>query len=114
MPEELSVTLLIAREPTHPGELIGEVLEEHFHFSIPDAAARMGVTRQALHAVVSGRSAVSPEMAPRFGKLVDGAPELYIAMQGQRDLWLAQQRLKRGAGGDKNGRGLKPSALSVR
>ena len=50
MAEELSVTLPLAREPTHPGELIGEILEEHFHLSVPDAAARMGVTRQALHA----------------------------------------------------------------
>jgi len=94
MSEELGVTMPIDREPTHPGELIGEILEEHFRLSVADAAARMGVTRQALHAVVSGRSAVSPDMALRFGKLVDGAPELYIAMQGQRDLWLAQQRLK--------------------
>lgn len=94
MAKELSVMLPLARAPTHPGELMGEILEEHFHLSVRAAAERMGVTRQALHAVVSGRSTVSPDMALRFGKLVDGAPELYIAMQGHRDLWLAQQRLK--------------------
>src|SRR5215471_18876678 len=42
MTQELSATLPISREPTHPGELIGEILEEHFRLSVADAAARMG------------------------------------------------------------------------
>ena len=32
-------------------------------------------------------------MALRFGRLTGGAPELYVQMQAQRDLWLAEQRL---------------------
>jgi addiction module HigA family antidote len=90
---ELLVTRPIARAPTHPGELIGEILEDHFNLTIADAAERMGITRQALHNVVTGRSSVSADMAARFGRLVDADPALYLAMQGRRDLWLAQQRL---------------------
>jgi addiction module HigA family antidote len=90
---ELPVTRPIARAPTHPGELIGEILEDHFNLTIADAAERMGITRQALHNVVTGRSSVSADMAARFGRLVDADPALYVAMQGRRDLWLAQQRL---------------------
>jgi plasmid maintenance system antidote protein VapI len=33
-------------------------------------------------------------MALRFGRLTGGSPDLYVQMQAQRDLWLAQQRLQ--------------------
>jgi addiction module HigA family antidote len=81
------------RVPTHPGELMREIIEEHVNLSVTDAARRMGVSRQALHAVLRGRSAVSADMALRFARLVGGEPELYLRMQENRDLWTARQRL---------------------
>jgi addiction module HigA family antidote len=81
------------RAPTHPGELMREIIEEHAQLSITDAARRMGVSRQALHAVLRGRSAVSADMALRFAQLVSGVPELYLRMQENLDLWSARQRL---------------------
>jgi addiction module HigA family antidote len=63
------------RPPTHPGELVREILEEHYRLSISDAARRLRVTRQSLHAVISGR-AVTPEMALRLGRLFGKPPEL--------------------------------------
>src|SRR5579872_6848107 len=68
---ELPVRRPLARAPTHPGELIGEIIEEHFKLTIADAAERMGITRQALHNVVRGKSNVSADMAALFGRLVD-------------------------------------------
>jgi len=53
----------VHRSPTHPGELMREIIEEHARLSVTDAARRMGVSRQALHAVLRGRSAVSADMA---------------------------------------------------
>jgi plasmid maintenance system antidote protein VapI len=38
----------IAREPTHPGELMREILKEHFSISISEAARRMDISRPAL------------------------------------------------------------------
>ncbi len=81
------------RLPTHPGELMREIIEEHSRLSVTDAARRMGISRQALHAVLRGRSAVSADMALRFARLVGGAPELYLRMQENLDLWSARQRL---------------------
>jgi addiction module HigA family antidote len=78
--------------PTHPGELFGEILEDHIKLSVAEAAVQMGVTRQALYAVLNGSSAVTAPMALKFGKLVDGDPRLYLAMQAERDLWLAEHR----------------------
>jgi addiction module HigA family antidote len=95
MPDvELPVRRPIAREPTHPGELMREILEEHVSISISEAARRMDISRPALYAVLNGTGAVTPEMALRFGRLVKGEPDLYVQMQARRDLWLAEQRLK--------------------
>jgi antitoxin HigA-1 len=81
------------RPPTHPGELMREIIEEHVDLSVTEAARRMGVSRQALHAVLRGRTAVSADMALRFAQLVSGQAELFLRMQENLDLWLARQRL---------------------
>jgi antitoxin HigA-1 len=81
------------RAPTHPGELMREIIEEHVDVSVTEAARRMGVSRQALHAVLRGRTAVSADMALRFAQLVGGQAELFLRMQENLDLWLARQRL---------------------
>ena len=78
--------------PVHPGELLAEILEEHTKLSVAEAAVRMGVTRQALCAVLNGSVAVTAAMASKFGKLVGADPRLYLAMQAERDLWFAEHR----------------------
>lgn len=82
-----------SRIPTHPGELMREIIEEHVELSVTEAARRMGVSRQALHSVLRGRSAVSADMALRFAQLVSGQAELYLRMQENLDLWQARERL---------------------
>ena len=84
---------LTHRSPTHPGVLIREIIEEHARLSVTDVARRMGVSRQALHAVLHGRSAASADMALRFAQLTGGRAELFLRMQENLDLWTARQRL---------------------
>jgi addiction module HigA family antidote len=91
---DLPVDRPIARVPTHPGELFREVLDDHVRLTVSEAARRMQVSRQSLHAVLRGEASVSADMALRFGRLTGGSPDLYVQMQAQRDLWLAQQRLQ--------------------
>ena len=81
------------RAPTHPGELMREIIEEHTRLSVTNVARRMGISRQALHAVLRGRSAVSADMALRFAQLTGGRAELFLRMQDNLDLWTARQRL---------------------
>jgi addiction module HigA family antidote len=71
-----------------------EILEEHVNLSIAEAARRMGVSRQAIHAVLNGSATVTAEMALRFARLTSGAPELYLDMQTGHDLEVAQRRLQ--------------------
>jgi antitoxin HigA-1 len=90
---DIPVRRPIDRAPTHPGELFREILDEHANMSVSEAARRMNVSRQSLHAVLRGESAVTADMALRFGRLVGGNPALYVQMQAKRDLWEAERTL---------------------
>lgn len=77
----------------HPGELMREILSEHLKLPIAEAARRMRISRPSLYAVLNGNGGVTADMALRFGKLVGGAPELFVQMQAQYDLFEARTRL---------------------
>ncbi len=90
---DLAVNRPIARTPTHPGELMREVLDDHVRLPVAEAPKRMKVSLPALDAMLNGTEAVTADMALRFGRLTGGAPELYVQMQAQFDLWTARERL---------------------
>jgi addiction module HigA family antidote len=61
--------------------------------SVKDAAAKLGVSRQSLHAVLGERTSVTVEMAVRLGKLCGNGPQLWLRMQQAHDLWKAEREL---------------------
>lgn len=61
--------------------------------SVAEAARLLRIYRQTLHRVLSGRSAGTPEMALRLGKLCGNGPELWLRMQQACDLWRAETAL---------------------
>jgi len=73
------------RNPPHPGEMIGDSIEE-MGVSIVEAAKGLGVTRQQLHNVIAGRSAISPEMAFRLEKALGSTADAWLRMQANYDL----------------------------
>ena len=81
------------KNPVHPGALAKTNLEE-LNVSVPEAAKTMKVTRQQLHNVMQGRSALTPEMALRFKKAFGGSADMWLHMQAAYDL--AQARKHRG------------------
>src|ERR1700730_15685736 len=91
---DLPVDRPIAQIPTHPGELMREILDDHLRLPIAEAARRMKISRPTLEATLNGSGAVTADMALRFGRLTGGAAELYLQMQAQHDLWTARERLK--------------------
>ena len=82
-----------ARKPTHPGELFRDIVLPEIGLSVSAAARELGVSRQTLHAVMSGRSAVTAEMALRLGRFCGNGPGLWMRMQQAFDLWQAQSAL---------------------
>jgi addiction module HigA family antidote len=84
----------ITRPPTHPGVFFAEdVLPALGRRTIGEIAMLLGVSRQTLHRVMAGDTAVSPEMAVRLGKLCGNGPELWLNMQAGYDAWGAARRL---------------------
>lgn len=78
------------RAPTHPGALFRDVVLPSTGWTVIDAARKLGVSRQSLHAVMSGRSRVTAAMALRLGKLCGNGPSLWLHMQTAFDLWEAE------------------------
>jgi addiction module HigA family antidote len=76
--------------PAHPGEVLREYLPESL--GVTEAARRLGVTRQALSALLNGRAGVSAEMALRLEAALGTSAEMWIEMQAAHDLWRARQQ----------------------
>jgi len=84
----------ITRPPTHPGVVLAEVMQTLLsRRTIDEIAQLLGVSRQTLHRVMAGDSAISADMALRLGKLCGNGPELWMNMQAGYDVWEAKQRL---------------------
>ncbi|MDE2235861.1 MAG: HigA family addiction module antidote protein [Gammaproteobacteria bacterium] len=76
--------------PAHPGEVLREYLPEGM--TVSSAAERLGVTRQALSALLNGRAGVSAEMALRLSQALGTSPEMWLSMQAAYELWSAEQK----------------------
>ena len=81
-------------EPSHPGELLRDIVIPAMGLSIAATAERLKVSRQTLHRILSGQAAVTPEMALRLGKLCGNGPTIWLGMQEAYDLWHAERRLR--------------------
>jgi len=79
------------RPPTHPGVILREDVLPALGLSISEAARQLRVSRQTLHRILAGSSAVSPEMAVRLGKFCGNRAGLWLRMQEAFDLWHAER-----------------------
>ena len=74
------------KNPPHPGLTVKHDCLEELGISIAEGARILGVTRQALNNLVSGKSGISPEMAVRLSKAFGSSPETWLGMQADYDL----------------------------
>jgi len=70
----------------HPGELLREDVLPALARPRAEIARLLGVSRQTLHAILTERAPVTPEMALRLGKLCGNGPELWLNLQSRYDL----------------------------
>jgi addiction module HigA family antidote len=82
------------KTPVHPGALAKANIDE-LNLSVAEAAQTMKITRQQLHNVIQGRSAVTPQMALRFEKAFGGSADLWLRMQAAYDLAQARKHQKK-------------------
>jgi addiction module HigA family antidote len=79
------------KNPPHPGRSIRTACLEPLGLSIAEGAVILGVTRQTLNNVISGKSGISPEMAIRLSKAFGSTPEAWLRMQLAYDLAQARK-----------------------
>jgi len=79
--------------PAHPGELLSGWLEE-LGVSVTGFADHIGISRVMLSRVLNCRSAVSADMDLRLAEALGTSPGYWLALQTQRDLWMARQNAK--------------------
>lgn len=80
----------VSRAPTHPGAFFREVILPALGISKSEVARALGVSRHTLYQLLDEHGRVTPEMAMRLGKLCGDGPEVWMAMQLQRDIWEAR------------------------
>jgi addiction module HigA family antidote len=80
------------KNPPHPGLSVKFDCLEPLGLSIAAGAKALGVTRQALNNVVSGKSGISAEMAVRLSMAFGSSPEVWLGMQADYDLAQVRQR----------------------
>lgn len=77
----------------HPGLLVRRNCLEAHGLSVTDAAYVLGVSRQALSNVVTGKAGISPEMALRLDLVFGGGAEPWLQRQLAYDLAEARKGL---------------------
>lgn len=80
------------KNPPHPGLSIRHDCLDPLGLSIAEGAKVLGVTRQAMNNLVSGKSGISAEMAIRLEKAFGGGAETWLRMQAAYDLAQAEKR----------------------
>jgi addiction module HigA family antidote len=93
MPRKSLAAGPMRRRPSHPGELMAEILD-HLRLPTAEAARRMGVGKRSLEAVLGGERPVTAAIALRFGKLAGSEPAPFVRMQVERDLYDAREALR--------------------
>lgn len=77
---------------THPGFAVRQECLAQYGLGVVEGARLLGISRQALSNVVTGRAGISPEMAIRLAKAFGGSDEHWLQLQLAYDLAEARKR----------------------
>ena len=83
------------KNPPHPGLSVRHDCLEPLGLSIAEGAKVLGVTRQAMNNLVTGKAGISAEMAIRLEKAFGGGAETWLRMQAAYDLAQAEKHTDR-------------------
>lgn len=78
-------------EPIHPGEILLEDFMKPMDISINRLARDIAVPPGRISDIVNGRRAITADTALRLGKYFGVSPEVWVGLQGDYDLRVAQR-----------------------
>lgn len=84
----------LKRRPIHPGEILNLDYLEPMDISQTQLARNVGTTFRTINEIVNGKRGISPDMAIRLGRYFGTAPELWLNLQNQYDLYEAKAKNK--------------------
>jgi len=82
------------KKPAHPGEVLKDMYIIPLGLTVTETAKALGVTRKTLSELVNMRSGISTTMALRLSIAFETTPELWLNMQRNFDLNLAQKKVR--------------------
>ena len=80
-------------QPSHPGEMLAEIMIPATRKSKAEIARLLGISRQTLYDIINEKQPVSPAIAMRLGKLFGDGVGIWIRMQGAYDTWKAEREV---------------------
>jgi addiction module HigA family antidote len=82
-------------KPSHPGELLREIVIPATGKTKVEIARLLGISRQSLYEILSEKQGVTPSIAARLGKMFGDGPEVWLQMQNACDLWEINRNMKK-------------------
>jgi addiction module HigA family antidote len=80
--------------PKHPGLMVKSLCIDPLGLSVTEAAEHLKVARSTLSKLLNGRMSISPEMAVRLSIVFKTDTQVWINLQAQYDLYLAEKNRK--------------------
>ena len=76
-----------SRRPTHPGEVIREIVLPELAITLTQLARKLHIARQTVSDLIHERKALTPDIAIKLTALVGGTADTWMRMQHAVDLW---------------------------
>lgn len=84
--------MTVSRKPIHVGILFKRrFIEKYENLNMSNTAKALGVSRQRLSYFCEGGTRCTPEMAVRLAIATGTEVELWLTLQSNLDIWLANQ-----------------------
>lgn len=80
------------RAPTHPGDILREIIVETPGLTQKKLAAKMGVSAQTINTLVNRRRSMTASVAVRLARALGTSPQLWMNLQDQYDTRGAKRR----------------------
>lgn len=78
--------------PPHAGEVISDIMED-LGIGIRELARALAIAPSTVSRMVSGTTAVTPEMAIRLSAVIGSTPEMWLRIQAAYDLDRAAKKV---------------------
>jgi addiction module HigA family antidote len=82
----------MARPPLHPGEILADELAE-LELSAAGLARELHIPTNRVTQILNGRRAITADTALRLGRWFGTGPELWMNLQKQYELRLAEEQV---------------------